>query len=100
MRVPYKIFLVDGIPLFDEVPAGARYSKGYEGRFWTPRPVSNEDILEELFRIFNLACPVDYAGRPLSCGDVVQIEDTFYRCQSCGWKELNDAPYGVLEFAI
>jgi hypothetical protein len=48
MRVPYKIFLVDGIPLFDEVPAGARYSKGYEGRFWTPRPVSGFSILHAL----------------------------------------------------
>jgi hypothetical protein len=49
-----------------------------------------EDALEEIFFIFNTQYPKHYAGRPLSGGDIVKLEDTYYLCCSTGWRKLKD----------
>ncbi len=47
-------------------------------------------LLEEAFRIFNIAHPVDYGQRSLSVGDVVTIDQQrSYRCDWIGWEQLS-----------
>lgn len=42
-------------------------------------------ILEEIFRIFNVAPPQGYCGRGMSPGDVVKVEGKFYLCKPAGF---------------
>lgn len=45
--------------------------------------------LDDLFREFNRDQPKDYNAHSLSVGDIVQLNNRFYFCDSCGWKELD-----------
>lgn len=47
-----------------------------------------ELILEILFRIFNIEHPVGYKGRSLSVGDIVQVDNLYFICDSFGWKKI------------
>ena len=47
-----------------------------------------DDVLEEIFRIFNIEHPSDYRGHSLSTGDIVEVNGTKYYCDSYGWKQL------------
>ena len=54
---------------------------------------SIEQILEEIYTIFNIAHPKDYKGRSLSVSDVVAIrydaEVSYYYVDSFGFAELD-----------
>lgn len=49
-----------------------------------------DDMLEQLFVMFNINFPEDYRGRSLSVSDIVKL-DGFgtYFCDSIGWKRLD-----------
>jgi len=49
---------------------------------------SEAALLEEIFRIYNIDHPADYADRSLSVGDVVEINGRRYACQPTGWTRL------------
>ena len=50
--------------------------------------------LEDVFQLFNLDCPDNYAGRSLSVSDIVQVLDStsaapgYYFCDTVGFKEV------------
>lgn len=50
---------------------------------------NTEEVLEKLFHIFNIEHPKDFEGHSLSVSDIVRLNNTFYYCQSLGWKEIN-----------
>lgn len=51
---------------------------------------NDNNVLEELFEMFNVNHPEDYKGRSLSVSDVVAIVrknvTRYYYCDSMGWK--------------
>lgn len=50
-----------------------------------------EDILDDLFEIFNINHPKDYTSRSMSSGDVVQLNGKdYYLCCSSGWHGLGE----------
>lgn len=55
---------------------------------------TNEQVLETLFHQFNTELPPHYAGRSLSSGDIVMLQNedkqTFHLCCMIGWVELQD----------
>lgn len=61
------------------------YDLTYEGEINTD--LSN--ILEELFRVFNIEQPDDFYGRSMSVSDIVQIHDDYFYCDSFGWENIN-----------
>lgn len=61
------------------------YDLIYEGKVKTD--VSN--ILEELYRAFNIEQPEDFFGRSMSVSDIVQIGDDYFYCDSIGWANIN-----------
>ena len=46
------------------------------------------EILELIFEKFNINHPEDYRGRSISTGDIVQLDDKMYMCDTFDWKEL------------
>lgn len=61
------------------------YDMIYEGK----SDLSNHnDVLEDLFDLFNINHPKDFAGRSMSVSDIVQLEDKYFFCDSIGWKEV------------
>ncbi len=48
-----------------------------------------ENVLDELFRIFNVAHPKDYRGRSMSVSDIIEIHGHYYYCDSYGWEKVN-----------
>ena len=61
------------------------YEVVYEGEI---EGVSPQQVLEELFEIFNIRHPEDFRGHSLSVSDVVELDGKNYYCDSIGWKEL------------
>lgn len=55
--------------------------------------LSDTEICEYLFVIFNTNMPKDFKGHSLSVSDVIQLESDgncrFYYCDTFGWKRLN-----------
>jgi hypothetical protein len=49
---------------------------------------NTEEILEDLFYIFNCRHPEDFKGHSLSMGDIVELDSTMWYCDSFGWKQL------------
>lgn len=62
------------------------YEAVYKGEIEGESP---DEMLEELFEIFNINHPEDYNGHSLSVSDVVKLGDDYYYCDSIGWKKLN-----------
>lgn len=60
----------------------ADYEVVYEGE------LEGDNILEQLFNMFNIARPEDYKGRSMSISDVVEIEGKYYYCDPIGFKEI------------
>ena len=66
------------------------YYKVYEG------DLPQKNILEELFRIFNVDHPADFRGHSLSVSDIVALKKDgndywyWYYCDSFGWKEITE----------
>lgn len=63
------------------------YSKVYTGDINSFMGVY--DVLEEIFKIFNLSHPENFKGHSLSVSDIVKIDNKYYYCDSFGWKEVN-----------
>ena len=55
----------------------------------------DDEILNELFEIFNINHPEDYHARSLSVGDVVQIIRgdiiKYYYCDMIGWQLISSS---------
>lgn len=67
-----------------------RYNLVYEGQIDTlETKVDTIDILDHLYKRFNVIKPTDFKGHSLSVSDIVVIDDTYYYCDSFGWQELN-----------
>ena len=47
-----------------------------------------QNVLEELFDIFNIGRPEDYKGRSMVVSDIVEIDGKNYYCDAVGWVEL------------
>lgn len=50
--------------------------------------VSSEEILDDLFFIFNQNHPKNYYGRSMSTSDVVVLDGIKYYCDSFGWVKI------------
>ena len=51
--------------------------------------LSSNEILEDLFFIFNMARPEDFKGHSLSTSDIVVLDGkSTYFCDSFGWQEV------------
>ena len=63
------------------------YKKTYEGEV----PAGDtSDILESLFRRFNIHRPDDFRGHSLSVSDVVELDGVMYYCDSTGWVDVRN----------
>lgn len=63
------------------------YDKVYSGE------IEENDIfeaLERLFTIFNIMRPEDFKGHSLSVGDIVELDENFWYCDSFGWKQIEN----------
>lgn len=66
------------------------YSCVYRGSINT-NSINEEDILEELFEMFNINHPEDFEGHSMSVGDIVIIErKNVWFCDSIGWKKIGE----------
>ena len=61
------------------------YEVVYEGELDYPEM---PNVLEELFKIFNVKRPKDFERRSMSISDVVEIDGKNYYCDFVGWEEL------------
>lgn len=62
------------------------YDLVYENKIKTDVP----NVLEELFRVFNIEQPEDFFGRSMSVSDIVQIGNDYFYCDSIGWGNVNE----------
>lgn len=53
---------------------------------------SEQALLNEIYRIYNIDHPEDYEQRSLSAGDVVVINGRSFACQAIGWERLHRQP--------
>lgn len=63
------------------------YDKVYEAEY-TGSETETNDILEDLFTIFNISKPEDFKGRSLSVSDIVVVDGVPYYCDLFGFKEI------------
>ena len=79
----YKFIKEFDFSIYDEVWSGNE-----------PELENYNNLLEEIFKIFNLHHPEDFHGHSLSVSDVVQIinsdkkDNGYYYCDSFGWVKL------------
>ena len=62
------------------------HNKVYAGEI--TEDLSNTDILEKIFCIFNMHRPEDFKGHSLSVGDIVVLDEQAYICDICGWNKI------------
>lgn len=62
------------------------YNKVYAGEI--TEDLSNDDILEKIFCIFNMHRPEDFKGHSLSVEDIVVLDEQAYICDICGWNKI------------
>ena len=62
------------------------YNKVYAGEIL--EDLTNTDILEKIFCIFNMRRPEDFKGHSLSVGDIVVLDEQAYICDICGWNKI------------
>lgn len=48
----------------------------------------DENVLEEIYTIFNCDHPINYHGRSLSVSDIVYYNNTYYYCDIIGWQRI------------
>lgn len=63
------------------------YNCVYSGTL--PNVRRTTEILNKLFRDFNINHPKDYKGRSMSVYDVVELENSFYQCNTFGWSQID-----------
>ena len=64
------------------------YEKVYESK--TTLELSDNDLLEVIFKKFNCYPPQDYKATSLSVSDIVRLDNKFYYCDSVGWKDITE----------
>ena len=59
-----------------------------------------ENVLEQLFRIFNMHKPSDYLGRSMSVSDIVEVDGQMYYCDSGTWSPIfnKKKPRGIYRY--
>lgn len=66
------------------------YNKVYEGEIL--EDLTNIDLLEKIFCIFNIHRPEDFKGHSLSVGDIVVLHEDDYKhayiCDIFGWNKI------------
>ena len=62
------------------------YKVVYDSKIKSKKTI--DEILEDLFEIFNINHPDDFHGHSLSISDIVVIDGTTYFCDSIGWKKI------------
>ena len=66
------------------------YKEVYSGK------MHQKNILDNLWRIFNIEHPADFRGHSLSVSDVIALKKPendywyYYYCDSFGWKEITE----------
>ena len=65
------------------------YVKVYEAEYKGSK-VKTEDVLEDLFDIFNVdsRIPDDYEGTYMHVSNIIVLDGVPYYCDSIGWKEV------------
>lgn len=71
--------------------------------WWTTTVDNDNAVLSKAFEIFNVGDDPEFGpvnpvalvyrerkNRSLSVGDVVQVEGSFYACESVGWKRIHE----------
>lgn len=83
---------VVGVPLFFVLRDTAGNSGATLGMMVVMLPMPNNEILEELFQMFNLSRPQDFEGHSLSVSDVIALkrngEVSVHYVDSIGFKDL------------
>lgn len=91
MKTPIAIYLNTTARMACGYEPGDELSPVWTGEFDFKSSLYTE-ILEEVFRIFNLEKPSDYGYRSLSVGDVVcvgaDVFEKWFSCEPIGWKEI------------
>lgn len=68
----------------------AHYHKTYEGHLIGPDS-DDEEVLEEIFKVFNLLHPKDFKSYSVSMADVVILQGVRrWYCDTFGWCSLTD----------
>lgn len=89
MSISVEVFLADPIITDVNLPPFEQERMRYVYRLQLLHCNSDRELLDETFRILNIAHPADYNERSLSVGDVVTIRRRrSYRCDWLGWKRL------------
>lgn len=65
----------------------ADYHVVYEGKIDGDKD-NIDEVLEDLFYIFNVNHPLDFKGHSLSVSDIVEVNGVSYYCDSTGWVRL------------
>lgn len=73
------------VEMFGHGPCLDDYDKVYSGEI---EGDNTEEILEDLFYMFNCHHPEDFKGHSLSVGDIVELGEEFWYCDSFGWKQI------------
>lgn len=78
------------------------YSVVYEGEVENGPNTRAEAMaaLESLFREFNTNHPVDYHGHSMSVGDLVELGDWFFYCDTIGFVDVTDRVYSSSEVEL
>ncbi len=89
MSIYVAVFLADPIITEVNLPPFDRQRMRYVYRLELAHCKTDQELLDETFRILNIAHPADYDERNLSVGDVVTIDRRrSYRCDWLGWQRL------------
>ena len=67
-------------------PTRDKYNKVYGGEIEDGKTT---DVLERIYTKFNVGRPQDFRGHSLSVADVVELDGSFYFCDSYGFKQIN-----------
>ena len=97
MNAPYKIYQIKDIANcdyafrdFDKNKFNMNdYELIYSSDFFSESFMSDMEILEDLYYLFNINIPIDFEGRSLSISDIVEINNTKYYCGHIGWEPIN-----------
>ena len=65
-----------------------QYKQVWEDEIEVEDEMSEHEVLDVLFRKFNLDFPKNYYGRSLSVSDVVVLNDVKWYCDSIGWTKI------------
>lgn len=83
-------------------PAARDYNLVYDGRMTVSDGETEDEVLEKIYRRFNLDHPEDYPGRSLSMSDVVELYDSgsrrYFYCDRMGFTPVQFSPMLVKPF--